>query len=216
MGVFLLTCWYHLNQYVRTQYRTCTVRHLEDVEVDPHPPNVNLDRQSKKTQKSKIRENPTNQDSTSVLLRVLHYFTKKWKRSYGQYAHSGMRVRPKKIKNGKFEKRTMSLKHSSPDSKADFVKKSLFNTWRSILSRYGIILHIYHIILNMQYKYLHIWQSEPFIKFYYIEFPLKNLSGCNCSIMSATKYLVPCTWHKLLAEQATPETRTPRKATTGE
>ena len=44
---------------------------------------------------------------------------------------SGIRVRPKARKNDKFEKRTISLKNSSPDLKADFpkqVKKSMKST----------------------------------------------------------------------------------------
>ena len=42
---------------------------------------------------------------------------------HGQYAHSGIKVQPKTRKNDKFEKRAISLKDSSPASKADFSKK---------------------------------------------------------------------------------------------
>ena len=60
------------------------------------------------------------------------------------YAHSGnvIRVQPKTMKNDKFEKMIISLKNSSPDSKAVFVRKSLLGLWRLILSRYDIILSI--------------------------------------------------------------------------
>ena len=39
------------------------------------------------------------------------------------HADSGIRVRPKTRENDKFEKRAISLKNSSPDSKADFSEK---------------------------------------------------------------------------------------------
>ena len=48
-----------------------------------------------------------------------HLFTKKWKWSDGQYAHSGIRVRSKLRKSDKFEKRTLFLKNNTPDLKAD-------------------------------------------------------------------------------------------------
>ena len=61
---------------------------------------------------------------------------------YGRYAHSGIRVRPKTRTNDKFKKRTIYLKDSSPDSKADFSEKLLFGNWRLMLGRYDIILNI--------------------------------------------------------------------------
>ena len=51
------------------------------------------------------------------------FFTKN-KTIQGRYAHSGIRVRPKKKENDKFEKRAVALKNSRPDSKADLPKKS--------------------------------------------------------------------------------------------
>ena len=51
----------------------------------------------------------------------------------------------------KFEKRALSLKNSSPDSKVDFSEKLVFGIWTvifNILRRYDIILDIWHIILN--------------------------------------------------------------------
>ena len=50
------------------------------------------------------------------------FFTKKWKWSYGRYAHSGIRVWPKSRNKIKFEKRALPLKNNSPDSKADLTK----------------------------------------------------------------------------------------------
>ena len=47
-----------------------------------------------------------------------------------------------KKENDKFEKRALSLKNSSPDSKADFSKKVLFLVWRLILSAWRIKWHI--------------------------------------------------------------------------
>ena len=43
--------------------------------------------------------------------------------------HSGIRVQPNTRKNDKFEKRAISLKNSSPDSKADFMKKFILGAW---------------------------------------------------------------------------------------
>ena len=60
------------------------------------------------------------------------FSTKKIKLSDGRYAHSRIRVRPKTRKNAQFEKRALSLKNSSPDSKADFSEKFLFGIWRLI------------------------------------------------------------------------------------
>ena len=48
----------------------------------------------------------------------------KWKWSYGQYSHSGIRVRPKTMKNDKLRTRSISLKNSSPELKADFPNKN--------------------------------------------------------------------------------------------
>ena len=58
-----------------------------------------------------------------------------------------IRVRPKTKKNDKIEKRTTSLKNSSPDSKADFSEKLVLGIWRLILVRYDIVLVRYDIIL---------------------------------------------------------------------
>ena len=55
----------------------------------------------------------------------------------------------KTMKNGKFKKRSVSLKNSSPDSEADFSEKSLLGVWRLRLSKYDITLHIYHTRLNI-------------------------------------------------------------------
>ena len=54
------------------------------------------------------------------------------------YTHSGIRVSQKLRENYKFEKKPLSLKNSSPGSKADFSEKFLFGNWRLILSRYTI------------------------------------------------------------------------------
>ena len=98
-----------------------------------------------------FERNPSNQNSTSVLSWFASVYKNiKW--SHGQYAHSGIRVRPKRRKNDKFEKWIISVKNSSLDCNADFRKKSLVGVWRLILSRYDIRLHIYHIILNVRYK----------------------------------------------------------------
>ena len=78
---------------------------------------------------------------------IFHYFTKKWKWFYGQYAHYGIRVWQKTMKKVKFEKKAVSWKNSSPGSKADFSEKSLFGIWRLILGRYDIKWYIYDIIL---------------------------------------------------------------------
>ena len=67
-----------------------------------------------------------------------------------QYAHSGIRVRPKTKKNDKFEKTEYIPQGSSPDSKADFPEKSKFGVWRLVLSRYDIVLNIQHIALIVQ------------------------------------------------------------------
>ena len=48
----------------------------------------------------------------------------------------------------KFEKKAISLKNSSPDSKADFPEKPLLGVWRFISSRYDIILVRYDITLT--------------------------------------------------------------------
>ena len=87
---------------------------------------------------------------------IFHYFTKTWKWSYGQYAHSGIRVRQKTRKNDKIEETAIFLKNSSLDSKADFWKKSTFGIWRLILTGYDRILNIEHIILTIQYMKTHI------------------------------------------------------------
>ena len=63
------------------------------------------------------------------------------KTSYGRYAHSGTRVRPKTRKNEEFGKRGISLKNNSPDAKTDLWKQSKFDVWRLILSRYNIFNH---------------------------------------------------------------------------
>ena len=49
----------------------------------------------------------------------------------------------------KFEKRPLSVKNSSPGSKADFSEKFLFCIRSLILSRYHIKCHMYCIILNI-------------------------------------------------------------------
>ena len=46
----------------------------------------------------------------------------------------------------------MSLKSHSPDSKAEFSKKSNLGVWRLILSMYRIILHVQHLVLNKVYE----------------------------------------------------------------
>ena len=52
-------------------------------------------------------------------------------------------------KNDQFEKNVMSLKNSSPGSKADFSEKSKFGVWRLILSRYAMVLVRYDIISSI-------------------------------------------------------------------
>ena len=61
-------------------------------------------------------------------------------------------------KHGKCQvrKKDCIYQNSSPDSKADFSEKSLFGIWKLILGRYDIMLHIQHIILNIQYIEGHI------------------------------------------------------------
>ena len=54
---------------------------------------------------------------------IFMFLRKKWKWSYGQYAHSGIRVRPKLRKNDKFEKRALFPKNNSPGLKVDFPEK---------------------------------------------------------------------------------------------
>ena len=49
------------------------------------------------------------------------------------------------MKNAKFGT-NLYLKNSSPDSKADLGKKLILRVWKLILSRYDIVLHIYHTI----------------------------------------------------------------------
>ena len=61
-----------------------------------------------------------------------------------------MRARPQTRGNDKFEKRALSLKNISPDSKADFSEKLLFGIWRLILIRYDLILVRYDIIFIVQ------------------------------------------------------------------
>ena len=53
------------------------------------------------------------------------------------------------MKKYKFEEISVSVKISSPSSKADFSEKCLLGIWRLILSRYNIKLNIYRIILNV-------------------------------------------------------------------
>ena len=58
----------------------------------------------------------------------------------------------KQRENYKFEERAISLKKSSPDSKADISTKSKFDVWRLILiilSRYDIVSVRYDIIFNI-------------------------------------------------------------------
>ena len=84
--------------------------------------NKQRNRKWEKTQKPKIR---------LVFYNVFHIFTKSLIWSYGRYAHSGIRVRPKTRKNDKFEKRPLFLKNNSPGLKADFpqkVKQSMKST----------------------------------------------------------------------------------------
>ena len=57
------------------------------------------------------------------------------------YRYTGIRVRPKTKENSKFEKRTISLKTSSPYSKADFSEKSNFGVWKQILGAWHMILN---------------------------------------------------------------------------
>ena len=59
---------------------------------------------------------------------------------------SGISVRPKTMENDKFEKRNISLKNSSPDSKAHVSKKSLLGIWWLIFRRYDIIFKISHLM----------------------------------------------------------------------
>ena len=49
-----------------------------------------------------------------------------------------MRVWKKLGEKVKFDKMSVSVKNSSPGSKADFSEKFLFGIWRLILSRYNI------------------------------------------------------------------------------
>ena len=72
-------------------------------------------------------------------------FYEQVKLSYGRYTQCGIRVRSKTRENDKFEKRTLSLKNGSPDSKSDF--SFLFGIWRLILSRYDIKSFVYDIKL---------------------------------------------------------------------
>ena len=48
--------------------------------------------------------------------------------------------------NDKFEKKSVSLKNSSPGSEADFSEKFVFGSWTLMLSRYNIndIFMIYY------------------------------------------------------------------------
>ena len=55
-----------------------------------------------------------------------------------------------------FEKRIISLKNSSPDSKADFSEKLVLGIYDIILVRYDIVLVRYDIILNMHHIKGHI------------------------------------------------------------
>ena len=75
-----------------------------------------------------MRENQKTQDSTCVL-QYFHFFTKSQILSYGRYAHSGIRVRPKTRKKNMFAKKGISVKNSSlKHSKCDFAEKSK-NRW---------------------------------------------------------------------------------------
>ena len=49
---------------------------------------------------------------------------------------------------------SLSLKNSSPDSKADFSKKLVIGIWRLILSRYNTKRYIYDMIWNIKYIYI--------------------------------------------------------------
>ena len=119
-----------------TQYRTCTFRHLRDLEVVPHPfwhlkdlevvphpsgemlssmnsSNKQRNRKWEKTPKPKIR----------LVIYIFSFFTKSLIWSYGRYTHSGIRVRPKTRNKYMFAKRPISLKNSSLKLKAWFFKK---------------------------------------------------------------------------------------------
>ena len=79
---------------------------------------------------------------------IIHTFTKKWKWSYGRYAHPGVRVWQNLRKKGRVWRKGLHLvKNSSPGSKADFSEKFSFGIWRLILSRFDIKWCIYDIIL---------------------------------------------------------------------
>ena len=77
----------------------------------------------KKTEKYEIRRKNKQTKFRLVCYHVFLLFHQKVKMvlwSYGQYAHSGIRVQPKTKKNDKLGKRAISLKNDSQDSKADF------------------------------------------------------------------------------------------------
>ena len=98
--------------------------HLKDLEVVPHPrgemlssmisSNKQRNRKWEKTQKPKIR---------LVFYNVFHIFNKSRIWSYGRYAHSGIRVRPKTRKKCMFAKKGISLKNSSLKLKVWFFRK---------------------------------------------------------------------------------------------
>ena len=102
-------------------------------------------------------------------------FHQKVKGSYGRYTHSGRSDRPKTKENDKFWKRALSLKNSSPDSKADPSEKLVLGIWQLISSRYDIVLVRYDIILIIYYMkgYIKKVLNEHFIKVYYIELPIR-------------------------------------------
>ena len=74
-----------------------------------------------------------------------HIFTKNRIWSYGRYTHSGIRVRPKTRKKHMFAKKAISLENSSLKLKVWFFQKVRYDVKRFILSRYDMILNIYHI-----------------------------------------------------------------------
>ena len=73
-----------------------------------------------------MRENQKNQDSTCELPLVFHMFTKSRRLSYGRYAHSGIRVRPKTRKTKPFrEKASLSLSQKlQPKTKNIYIYKT--------------------------------------------------------------------------------------------
>ena len=93
--------------------------------ASPLPKKVILDLNQNK------QKNPKSEKTEKTKIREMFYTDcvvvyEKIKLSYGQYTHSGIRVQPKTRENDSFEKKLLSPKNSSPDSKADFSEKLIF------------------------------------------------------------------------------------------